>query len=90
MHICKYIHFKVMEKSINSLIGVRSICEVTKRRSPLTTMFYYSEVDPFLVNYCEYRKATGLITYEAMITFPELDSRLEKMKKTGCFVHYAK
>lgn len=75
-----------MERSINSLIGVNVIAEMSKKRSPLVTMFYYNEDDPFLVNYCEYRKRSGLITYEAMITFTDLDERLERMSKEGYFM----
>jgi hypothetical protein len=75
-----------MENTVNRLTGVNVICEMSKKRSPIITMFYYNEDDPFLVNYVEYRRASGIITYEAMITFPELDERLEKMSKKGYFM----
>ena len=75
-----------MENTVNRLLGVNVICEMSKKRSPIITMFYYNEDDPFLVNYVEYRRASGTIIHEAMITFPELDEWLEKMSKNGYFM----
>jgi len=69
-------------ETIDKFKGKTILAMLQKPTSPQTICFFYSD-DPFMVSFVRYRTETGEILDELMITFPEVDEKLERYKENG-------